>query len=84
MCEVDRILVDIFHHPGQITKTPQPEISGFWENSLTKPPFGVTSAEVLTIVSENESTKEKMLHGLATSVVAFLEHTNFETKQCEQ
>ena len=34
---------------GQITIIPKPELRGLWEDSLTKPPFGVTSAEVATI-----------------------------------
>ena len=34
---------------GQITIIPKPELRGFWGDSLTKPPFGVTSAEVAII-----------------------------------
>ena len=34
---------------GQITIIPKPELRGFWKDSLTKPPFGVTSAEVAII-----------------------------------
>ena len=34
---------------GQITIIPKPELRSFWEDSPTKPPFGVTSAEVVTI-----------------------------------
>ena len=34
---------------GQITIIPKPELSGFFGDSLTKPPFGVTSAEVVII-----------------------------------
>ena len=34
------------HKPGQITIIPKPELRGFWGDSLTKLPFGVTSAEV--------------------------------------
>ena len=34
---------------GQITIIPTPELRGFWGDSLTKPPFGVTSAEVAII-----------------------------------
>ena len=34
---------------GQITIIPKPELRGFWWDSLTKPPFGVTSAEVAII-----------------------------------
>ena len=35
------------HISGQITIIPKPELRGFWGDSLTKPPFGVTSAEVV-------------------------------------
>ena len=31
---------------GQISIIPKPELRGFWGDSLTKPPFKVTSAEV--------------------------------------
>ena len=34
---------------GQISIIPRPELKGFWGDSLTKPPFKVTSAEVVTI-----------------------------------
>ena len=34
---------------GQITIIPKPELSLFWEDSPTKLPFGVTSAEVAII-----------------------------------
>ena len=34
---------------GQITIIPKPELRGFLGDSLTKPPFGVTSAEVAII-----------------------------------
>ena len=34
---------------GQITIIPKPELRGFWGDFLTKPPFGVTSAEVAII-----------------------------------
>ena len=36
-------------HSGQITIIPQPELRGFGGDSRAKPPFGVTSAEVLII-----------------------------------
>ena len=39
----------ILHISSQSTKIPKPEVRGFWANSLTKPPFGVTSAEVAII-----------------------------------
>ena len=35
--------------PGQISILPKPELRGFWGDSLTKPPFRVTSAEVAII-----------------------------------
>ena len=34
---------------GQITIIPKPELSGFWGYCITKPPFKVTSAEVVVI-----------------------------------
>ena len=34
---------------GQITIIPKPELRSFWGDSPTKPPFGVTSAEVALI-----------------------------------
>ena len=34
---------------GQITIIPKPELRSFWGDSPTKPPFGVTSAEVVII-----------------------------------
>ena len=37
---------------GQISIIPKPELRGFWGNSLTKPPFKVTSAEVVIICPE--------------------------------
>ena len=37
---------------GQITIIPKPELRGFWGDSLTKPPFKVTSAEVVIIRPE--------------------------------
>ena len=32
---------------GQISIIPKPELRGIWGSSLNKPPFGVTSAEVV-------------------------------------
>ena len=40
------------HVSGQITIIPKPELRGFWRDSLTKPPFGVTSAEVAIICQD--------------------------------
>ena len=37
---------------GQITIIPKPELRGFWGSSLIKPPFRVTSAEVVIICPE--------------------------------
>ena len=34
---------------GQTTIIPKPELRSFWGDSPTKPPFGVTSAEVVII-----------------------------------
>ena len=43
----------ILHISSQSTIISKPGVRGFWANSLTKPPFGVTSAEVAVICSEN-------------------------------
>ena len=43
------ITIDSSISSGQITIIPKPELRGFWGDSLTKPPFGVTSAEVVII-----------------------------------
>ena len=37
------------HISGQITIISKPELRAFWGDSLTKLPFGVTSAKVVTI-----------------------------------
>ena len=49
----------VFHpkYPANITKIlvsifPKPELRGFWRDSLIKPPFKVTSAEVVIICLE--------------------------------
>ena len=34
---------------GQISIIPKPELKGFWGSSLIKPPFRVTSADVVII-----------------------------------
>ena len=54
---------------GQITIIPKPELRGFWGDSLTKPPFGVTSAEVAIICPDYYSLfNEKMSrHGPGSS-----------------
>ena len=36
-------------HSGQISIIPKPELRGFWGSSLIKPPFRVTSADVVII-----------------------------------
>jgi len=35
-----------FHRSGPSSTIPKPELRGYWGDSLTKPPFKVTSAEV--------------------------------------
>ena len=37
---------------GQISIVPKPELRGFWGSSLIKPPFRVTSADVVIICPE--------------------------------
>ena len=43
------VVSDVRIQSGQISIIPKPELRGFWWDSLTKPPFGVTSAEVAII-----------------------------------
>ncbi len=38
---------------GQTSIIPKLELRGFWEDSLAKPPFKVTSAEVVIICPES-------------------------------
>ena len=42
----------IYHASGQITISPKPELRAFGEDSISKLPFGVTSAEVAIICLE--------------------------------
>ena len=44
--------IEIHQLSGQISIIPKPELRGFWGDSLTKPPFGVTSADVVIICPE--------------------------------
>ena len=37
------------HYTGQISIIPKPELRGFWGSSIIKPPFRVTSADVVII-----------------------------------
>ena len=39
----------MYHLSGQISIIPKPELRGFWGSSLIKPPFRVTSADVVII-----------------------------------
>ena len=39
-------------YSGQISIIPKPELRGFWGSSLIKPPFRVTSADVVIICPE--------------------------------
>ncbi len=39
----------IVHVSGQISIVPKPELREFWGSSLIKPPFRVTSADVVII-----------------------------------
>ena len=43
----------------QISIIPKPELRGFWGDSLTKPPFKVTSAEVVIICSDKMQLNTK-------------------------
>ena len=46
---------------GQITIIPKPELRGFGGYSLTKPPFGMTSAEVAIICPDYLDFFKQML-----------------------
>ena len=55
---------------GQISIIPKPELRGFWGDSLTKPPFRVTSADVVIYLHTSrrygpDQSHEK-LHGFAS------------------
>ena len=45
------------HDPGQISIIPKPELRGFWGSSLIKPPFRVTSADVVIICPDDPVDK---------------------------
>ena len=45
----------ITQQSGQISIIPKPELRGFWGSSLIKPPFRVTSADVVIICPEQSS-----------------------------
>ena len=60
---------------GQITIIPKPELRAFWGDSLTKPPFGVTSAEVAIICPEKYEQKSTGFHTLK-SWCLMLNHTH--------
>ena len=48
------------HPSGQITIIPKPELRALLKDSLTKPPFGVTSAEVAIICPDPRSCKNAL------------------------
>ena len=48
---------------GQTTIIPKPELRGFWGDSLTKLPFGVTSAEV-AINCPGKMGYNLLIHGI--------------------
>ena len=52
----------------QVTIIPKPELRGFGGDSLTKPPFGVTSAEVVIICPENMA---KQMFNLSLVLILF-------------
>ena len=45
---------------GQISIIPKPELRGFWGSSLTKPPFRVTSAGVVTIQPQKDAKHKRL------------------------
>ena len=62
---------------GQITIIPKPELRAFWKNSLTKPPFRVTSAEVVVKLRSKNVLQIRASHNtLPKSLTAaiFFEH----------
>ncbi len=59
---------------GQISIIPKPELRGFWGSSLIKPPFRVTSSDVVIICPDEDAYSS-----LATEKVdiRFLEATKY-------
>ena len=47
--KIDQAVPSHSHLCGQISIIPKPELRGFWGSSLIKPPFRVTSADVVII-----------------------------------
>ena len=52
-----QISILLSHSSGQISIIPKPELRSFWGDSPTKPPFGVTSAEVAIICPDSFFSK---------------------------
>ena len=46
-------VIQLVDNSGQISVIPKPELRGFWGSSLIKPPFRVTSADVVIICPDN-------------------------------
>ena len=49
MLRINGLFHLITYKSGQISIIPKPELRGFWGSSLIKPPFRVTSADVVII-----------------------------------
>ena len=63
---------------GQISIIPKPELRGFWGSSLIKPPFRVTSADVVIICPVLEFSRqikktEFVTADVKSSIVGLLE-----------
>ncbi len=65
------IVLDHSMYSGQIAIIPKPELRTFWGDSLTKPPFGVTSAEVVIICPDvsHEQWSKPLLHSIESWLV---------------
>ena len=76
-CMVNLDFQAIHIWPGQISIVPKPELKGFWGSSLIKPPFRVTSAEVVIICPDmiwlipSHSLQSK-IKAIPVAVITFL------------
>ena len=59
---------------GQISIIPKPELRGFWGSSLTKPPFRVTSADVVIICPDIYIAYTGQIRTTFANILAIAEH----------
>jgi len=80
-----------FHPSGQSSIFPRPELRTFWKDSHTKPPFGVTSDEVVIIAqihslfipNKLDLTKHGAPKKPVTSPVGRNKHLRFVTQKSQ-